>query len=456
MGLAQGARFTDAAGREGAVVQLRHKYIARLHYILQRHEVRFPEVQGFRSLPVDVERPGGLDELLAELKARRDWFEEEQEKYRNGPWPLGVLAHRLGLDTIEGSGGLASQGIPRKVAIGNELEREAASGAIRENGRKGCVLDLLAFWTAWRLPALDAIASTCGPIHLTQSVIDRLRARREKIEFSSKDGLRSASFEDGRLAMHEVAPEVVREWRDDVDRAIAWVEANAIVRPLIIGDDLPPALREHLRAGRTDIFDSSALAMQKDVLLVTDDLPTREFSRIVSGGGSAWLHQVFSVAFDQERIDLDTFIRWSAHLIHAGHSHLGVSGRILARAAWMDAEVDEAPGYLFKTLSGVIGGRHAEPRSHVMACLGCVRELWSDPSAIAFREPATGLLLRQLTRERSEDYAALLRAVLGHLVTSNIYLNSSLTCTLGCAGTSYLLRRSSRLLKKSIHDPVGV
>src|SRR5262249_13952898 len=152
---------------------------------------RFPEIQGFRRVPVDVARPGGLDEFTAELKARHDWFKEEQEKYRNGPWPLGVLAHRLGLDTIEGAGGLAAQGIPLKVAIGNEPEREAAARAVRENGKKGCVLDLLAFWTAGQLQALDAIVATCGPIQLTQGVIDRLRARRERIESSVKDGLRS-------------------------------------------------------------------------------------------------------------------------------------------------------------------------------------------------------------------------------------------------------------------------
>jgi cellulose synthase operon protein C len=120
MGLPQGARFTDPAGREGVIAQLRHKYVARLHYVMQRHDARFQEIHGFRRIPIDVERPGGLDEFIAELKARRDWVAEEQEKYRNGPWPVGVLAHGLGVDPIEVAGGLASQGIPLKVALGSE------------------------------------------------------------------------------------------------------------------------------------------------------------------------------------------------------------------------------------------------------------------------------------------------------------------------------------------------
>lgn len=411
MGLAAGASFTDPAGRKAKIVELRHKYVARLHYVMQRHESRFPEISGFRRISVDAERPGGLDELIAELKARHEWFEHEQEQYRNNPWPLGVLAHRLGVDTIEVAGSLESQGIALKVAIGNEPERKAAARAVRDNARKGCVLDLLAFWTAWRLQALDAIAATCGPIHLTQSIMDRLRARRAKIESSSKDGLRSASYEAGTLAIREVPPEVVREWRDDVDRAIAWADTNATICPLMAGQDLPPALREHLRAGRSDIFDSLILAKQVGVLLVTDDLPTRAFSRLVGGGGGAWLHHVFGIALDQNSIDVDTFIRWSAHLVDARQNYISVSGPTLARALRLDAETGEAPGYLFKTLSKMIGGRGAEPRSHIVACLQCLRDLWSDSGMSASRGRATGLLLRQLIRERHDDYAAMLRTV---------------------------------------------
>jgi hypothetical protein len=411
-GLAAGARFLDPTGREGTITQLRHKYVARLHYVLQHYEARFPTVQGFRRVPVDVERPDGLDSVIAELKARRDWIEQEQEQYRNGPWPLGILAHRLGLDVIEVADGLAAQGIPLKVAMGNEPEREAAARAVRENARKGCALDLLAFWTAWRLRALDAIIATCGPIHLAQSVMDALRARRERIAFYTRDGLRTASYEAGRLAFHETPPEVIVQWRDDLDRAITWAEANATICPLVVGEDLPTALREHLRGGQSDIFDTTVLALQTGMLLVTDDLPTRDFSRLVGGGGGAWLHQVFAVALDQHRIDPDTYIRWSAHLIDAAHNYIGISGPALARALRMDAEAGEAPGYLFRALSKVIGGRTAEPRSHVAACLVCLRDLWSDDATSAYRRPATGLLIRQLLRERVDDYGIILRTLL--------------------------------------------
>jgi hypothetical protein len=412
LGSPNGARFAGPTGREGTITQLRHKYVARLHYVMQRHQTRFPTADGFRSVPVDVGQPGGLDGLMQALKARHDWIEQEQEQYRNGPWPLGMLAHRVGVDVIDAASGLASQGIRLKVAIGNEVERNAAAAAIRVNARKGCVLDLLGFWTAWRLQALDAIVATCGPIHLTQSVLDRLRVRRERIDNSARDGLRSASYQAGKMVVQEIAPEVFVEWRNDLDRAIAWAEANANICPLVAGDELPTALREHLRAGLSDIFDSVVLAMQAGMLLVTDDRPTREFSALVGGGRGTWLHQVFAAAAAWRHVDVDTYIRWSTHLVGAGHNYIGMSGAALARALRMDAEAGEAPGYLFKTLSEVVGGRIAEPRSHLRACLVCLRYLWSDADTSAYRQPATGLLLRQLLRERTDDYGIMLQTLL--------------------------------------------
>ena len=73
-GLRAGERFAGPDGREGVVRQIRHKYVARLHYVLEHYETRFPEISGFRQITVDLEHSGGLDGLISQLKARRDWI----------------------------------------------------------------------------------------------------------------------------------------------------------------------------------------------------------------------------------------------------------------------------------------------------------------------------------------------------------------------------------------------
>lgn len=412
-GLRVNDRFVGPDGREGVVRQIRHKYVARLHYVLEHHETRFPEIMGFRRVAVDFERPGGLDALVAQVKARHDWIEEEANQYLNGPMPIGVFAYRVGMDTIEVGAGLASHGSRLKVAEGNVKERNAATRAIVTNGRRGCVLDLLSFWTAWRVGALEAVEATCGRIHMPQSVLDRLRARRQRLEDASRDGLRTAGYDNGKIALQEISAEVIAAQRDDADGAIAWVEANATVLPIVADDDLPVPLREHLRKEHSDVFDSLVLARQKAMLLLTDDMPTREIARVLGGDGAAWMHRVFGVALDWKHIDMDLYVRWSAELVKAGHSYLGVSGPLLAHAARLDAvDAVEVPGDLFRALSRMIGGRIADPTSHVNAVVRCLTEIWRDGAAKSFRQPVTGHLLRQLVSERTDDYALLLRTVL--------------------------------------------
>ena len=117
-GLRAGDKFTDPSGQEGAVVQLRHKYVARLHFVMKNDEARFPEIMGFRSVSINVEQPGGLDEFIQELKATHDWFEEEQEKYHTGPGQLASLLIGLGLTpsrSPEGSLRKANRAVQRSL-----------------------------------------------------------------------------------------------------------------------------------------------------------------------------------------------------------------------------------------------------------------------------------------------------------------------------------------------------
>ncbi|MFZ1431582.1 MAG: hypothetical protein WAS21_33085 [Geminicoccaceae bacterium] len=407
-----GERFAGPDGREGIVRQIRHKYVARLHYVMQHYETRFPEISGFRQITVDFERAGGLDGLTAQLKARHDWIQEEQNQYLNGPMPISVFAHRVGMDSIEVGAGLASLGARLKVAAGSLQEREGAARAVRSNQRRGCVLDLLAFWTAWRLEALDEIRATCGPIHLPRSILDRLRARRERLWYNSRDGLKTAGYDNGKIVLQEVSAEVVAAQRDEVDRAIAWAEANTTISPIVAGEDLHGLLRELLQMGHSDIFDSLVLARQTKMLHVTDDLPTRDIDRLTGGGASAWLHAVFGVALEQKHFSMDRYIKFSVDLIDAGHSYLGVSDSMLVHAARLDANTGKGLGALFRRLSTLIGGRDADPASHIDVVVGCLRAFWTGGTAAGFREPVTSHLLRQLVRERTADFPRILQIVL--------------------------------------------
>lgn len=412
-GLAAGASFTNPVnGKTGTIKGIRHKYVAKHHFVLANHEARFPSINAIRSISVDASTPEGLAPLLDELKAKHDWIEQEQESYVRGPWPLTLLAHRTGCDTIDVAEGLASQDIRLKVAAGTQPERRNATASIFENGTSGCVLDLNSYWTCWRLGALSTVMELCGNVHLVQSTMDRLQARRERISKSAQTGSKTARYDDGKMAITEVTPEYIQGLLADVDQAIEWAKTHAIICPLIVPETAPQSLREFRRDSALEIFDSVILSMQKSLLLVTDDMPTRDFGRQLGVTRSSWLQPIFMIANNRGKLDFETYVKWSAHLIGAGHNYVCVSGQTLVRAATIDARSGECPGYFLKQTVKMLGGAAAEPESHVRVAVEFLHLLWSDDSALPYRERATGMLLDHLVRERTRDYRQILLTVM--------------------------------------------
>jgi hypothetical protein len=165
---------------------------------------------------------------------------------------LAVFAHRVGCDTIDAADGVIQSGRAIKVSTGTDDERKASEVSVRRNQRKGCVTDLQTFHTMWRLGIADLIVQTCGPIHIPQAVLDRLKMRRETLQQKLKTGHRSGHYEDGKIHLQEVAPELVQNWLDRLVAEIAWLEANAVIEPLLLDDRVPAALRDHIGTSHSD------------------------------------------------------------------------------------------------------------------------------------------------------------------------------------------------------------
>ncbi|MCJ2189275.1 PIN domain-containing protein [Novosphingobium beihaiensis] len=410
MGAIVGTAVQDDVGRTATVTTLRHKYIARFHVILDDFQKRFPTVAGFRRINIDASTPKGLEPLLNAAKARHDWIEDEQRHYLAGEWPIGLLAYRVGADPIEASAGVVAAGYKLQVATGNHADVQAAGQALIDGAGQGLTLDLAAFWTSWRLQALNALESAFGPIHVPQSVVDRLRTRRDQFDAAISDGIHGAQYQDGMLVMTHIAPDEVRSQRDDIVASLAWLEAHANVCPLIVSDTMPEHLKDEIRSGRSDLFDAIAIATSTGTILISDDLFTRHASGLLTGQQGAWTQMALRVAHEKGAVDFDTYLRWLADLIEGGHSYLGVTGEALAYSAAMDAKNGKVPGRILTLISSAIGGVNAEPRSHLAACMSCLSDWWNDPAAITYRQPATGHLLRQLVRGR-KDYREILRTL---------------------------------------------
>jgi tetratricopeptide (TPR) repeat protein len=411
LGKLEGETFATAGGRTGLVQRIRHKYIARMVYVADHIQARFPTFDGFRKIEFEPDREGGLDEFVSELKHHREWLASEVQQYADGPMPLIMLANRMGMDTIEAAGAVRELGMLLKVQLGSEAERDAMITQINA-AENGCVLNLWSFWLAWRLKALDAIVSTAGKIAMSQSVMDALRARREKYGVGGDGGLKTASYRNGSMVINELSSEDVETAKADIDLAIGWANTNALIAPVTTGDDLPDELIEHIRDGNPNIFDDILVAHGRKCLLVSDDAPMREAAESLGVLSSTSLFNVFHAAYNRGTIDSETFVRWSAALIDSGQNYIGVNAKMLMDALNADlAQGQTTPGWQLRSIGLSIGGRHAELSSHVRVVIGFIGMLWSLNGMSAAAQPATGFILERLVRSRTSDFGLLLKAV---------------------------------------------
>ncbi|WP_301592246.1 PIN domain-containing protein [Sabulicella glaciei] len=407
VGLTAGDRYAS-----GEVIQIRHKYVARLHSILERYEARFPGRSGLQSLSVDPSREDGLDEFKARLKARYDFVQAEQRAYLHGQMPLSLLALRVGVDEIDVAQGLTSQGLKLKVAHGAAVERKAARGAIEVNGGRGCVLDTLTFWTGWKLGLLEVVEGTCGTVHVPRSLVDRLAARRERLACDAATGRKAASWlPDGKILIQEVAAEDASSELAEFDRAMAWLEANAVVCAVELDDSVPDDLRAHVSSGVSHVFDALLVARGRDLLLVTDDLLMREIALALGFNRLAWMQPVVHAAATSGFVSAEAAMEATVGLVGSGHFHVSVSARDVVLATVADGRAGAAPGPCLTAVGYALGGASSDPHSHVSVVLHALLHIWRRVDTREARREATSFLLRQLIRERHHDHKAILASV---------------------------------------------
>ncbi|MEQ8824262.1 MAG: tetratricopeptide repeat protein [Filomicrobium sp.] len=398
-------------GQKFVIVSVRHKYVARLHDIMNNSETRFPGGAVFKKVEVDTEKPTQTPALVEQLSKQHEASEVERQAYLAGRVPLALYAAKLGADALDVATAHEAEGHPLKVAIGNGEERDAAHQAITENDGAGCVLDLWTFWNAWRLELLDVVTATCGKIHVTQSLLDRLREKREELEFHIKDGRLTSSLVNGEVRTCFVEPEMIQKWRDGIDKAIQWLTENTRVLPVVFDEKIPITITSYSNVTGLDTFDALVAAQNEGILLVSDDLGLREYGRESGFAKSAWLNAVMRKALDNGSLDAKTFIQTTANQIEGSYTYISVTNGMLMLSLQMDVETTGKPDRLFENMIKMLGGRGADPHSHVGVVSMFLEELWANEKLKDARYMATSKILRRVIANRINDHKEIILAI---------------------------------------------
>ena len=421
VGLHVGESFTIDESKDPPetwkIVSIKHKWIAAVHQIMERFERRFPAVGGLERIVVETKGEKAFKTVFARVKARHDGIKSVFDQYEKNTWPLLVVAHSLGSNTIETWQGLIQLGYKFKICLGNTEERNLAFQGIYNKKCKGCVVDALTLHVIRLLDLDKPIIAVCGPIGITQSTLDVFLARLAEVLTYKGQLFMTLFYKDGQYFRDEMKAEQIDKHIQALEDDLNWIKKHCEILPAEGTQDLSSQSREIIRRVGRSFFDEILAAEGAGRLLLCEDHALRLLAAHEVGVHTSWLQPVLMVARNRGVMTLDAYSEAIISLIELGHEFISVDAQVLFAAT---KGLKSGDRDRFQVVAKTLGGPTAEMGSHLDVALAFLKRVWNGPVPPLERFAQTGALLECLTRERPSDFRGILDA-LGVLVNARAF-----------------------------------
>lgn len=420
LGKSQGDEFPwpFKMGGQAIIVGVKHKTLAAFQLVLTRFEERFPETSGFKSVSVNFEADGGLDEMKAMLKQRADYAQGKAKEYHDGSYPIYILGYHLGIDPIDALLALKAEcGFSPKVSSCSRADQDRASAALIQARKFGIIADASACYLIRRLELEKTIEEEFGPIGVTQTTIDIFARRLREAESSSISdegaGTRKAgviAVRDGQIVFSERTKEEVERKIELLRSDLDWLKSGCELVPAVAKTDPDDTVVRFRREEGGGFFDDIFAADGSCRVLISDDFYLRQWAENIFQARGAWIQALLFHLEETGKVSVQTVVKGTIQLCHIGEEALSTNSDRIVTAARMlsSGELSEAD---FIILCSLLGQSGADLRSHIEVTVSAIRQLWETRSLTPVREKATGIILRSLTRFQGGDTQVVLDTV---------------------------------------------
>ena len=412
LGKTQGDEFPwpIKSGGRAKILSVKHKSLAAFHLAMARFEEQFPEKSGFKSVPVDLQREDGLDEMKAMLKQRADYSQSKASDYHEGSYPVYILGYHLGIDPIEAFLGLKAEcGLSPKVSSGSRADRDKASLALTEARKSGIIADAIACYLMRRLELEEAVEQEFGQIGVTQETIDIFSRRLQEAEnlncLDADGGIKEAgriTVREGQIVLSKMTAEQVKENVDVARSDLEWLKFKCKLVPAVATTDPDDSIIRFRREAWGRFFDDIFAANGSGRVLISDDYHLRQWADGLFESRSAWIQTLLFHLEAAEQLSIRTVIKSTIQLCNIGEQALSINAERIVTAAEMllSDELSEAE---IAVICSLLGQRGADMRSHVEVTVAAIRGLWEIRALTPVREKVTSIILRSLTRFQGDD-----------------------------------------------------
>ena len=424
LGLKVGDSFEHlaASGLHGTwtVKEVKPRWLKALHYLGMDFGRRFPDADGFFSIPI---ADGEIEPVLEQVRRHSEAETRRADLYLVKGFPIALVAGKSPGGAIALADYLTSLGRDLRVCYGTDDELSEALTLIGNNRRSGAVLDSATAWFAAGLGIFPILDERLGPLAIPRSEFERIQEMVADLDSVSDRESMTLAYRDGQYVRQVMTPEVQALRLKEAQSRLATIEEACTVESVVIPDALSDLGDRLLRLPFRGAFVPAVIA-RGDRLLLDEDMMMRQWADRAFGTKGVWLQAVLFSALQAGTMDWGDYCEALVQLASRRHGHVFVNAQVLLSVFEQDMSTDLVK---LEALCNYVGTPNAENVSLIESVAKFINAIWTDTSSADVRvETATNLVLRALLirdcaevgAERTQELAKKLEDVPGRYFAS--------------------------------------
>ena len=372
------------------VREVKPRWLQAFHYLGQDFGRRFPDAQGFASIPM---ADGDIDPVLEQVRRHGEAWSRQAEFYLVKGLPIALAAGDRPGGAIAFTDFLLSVGEDLRVCDGTENQLSDARTLIRRNRRSGAVLDAATAWFAAGLGVFPILKERLGPLAIPRSEFARIQELVAQLGTVPESETMTLMYQDGQYVREIITPEDHARRLEEVRTRLGAIEESCVVEAVVIPEDLPESGGKLLNIPFGEAFVPAVIARQQGLLLSEDWMMRQVAERVFETKG-VWLQAVLLSALEAETMDWDDYCDAVVQLAARRHGHVFVSAEVLFTVL----ERDESEGLArLQAVCAYVETIDAEAVAHVELGAAFVNAIWAaDSFAMPKIKMATNIVFRAL------------------------------------------------------------
>jgi len=372
------------------VTEVKPRWLQAFHYLGKDFGRRFPDAQGFASIPMPQD---DIEPVLEQVRRHSEAWSRRAEVYTVKGIPIALAAGDWPGGGIAFADYLTSIGEGLRVCYGTEEELSEAHMLIKLNRRSGAVLDAVTAWFAAGLGVLPVLENRLGPLAIPRSEFARIQELEARFGGVQEGETMTLMYQDGQYVRRIITPDDQARQLEEFQSRLAAIEDACAVESVVVPDGLPESGDQLLKVPFGDAFIPAVIAGQERLLL-SEDMMMRHVADRVFGTKGVWLQAVLLSAIQADSMKWRAYCEAVVQLAAHRHGHVFVSVPVLLSVFEDDTSTELVR---LKALSSCFGSADADDISHVEVAAQFINVIWHHGArALTKVETATNILLRAL------------------------------------------------------------